>query len=219
MTLTELATPLFLFVVALRREIRLGVTLDYSDEKRGVLALFARLDGQAAANAMTDRWNRAKIPLAYLVDEVATMEIWSGQDTWNNHPLEVEFLGHNEKMRGAWFFDQEYKFALDSGDVEYTQILYLCICLGFEGKYRGQTVQLKNHTDTLYSRLPQVHRDAEPENKLYPACYVVDKTSNDPKVPMRVATMVTVFVGILVTYFVSNYVVYDSFVKELSGMQ
>ena len=216
MTLMDLVTPVFMFVVALRRKIRRGVTLEYSDVKREVLSLFSRLESQAASKSITDRWNRAKIALTYLVDEVGTMETWSGQNTWNNHSLEVEYLGHTEKMRGAWFYDDEYKYAMESGDVEYMHILYLCLALGFEGKYRGQSVQLKNHMDNLYSRLPKVRRDFETDERMFPGCYFVDKTANNPRMPMQIATVAAVFVGIIVTYFAVNYYAYNQFMKDLT---
>jgi len=218
MKLTELVTPVFLFVVAFRRKIRRNIPLDYSEVKREAATLFTRVEAQASARAMTDRWNRAKIALTYLVDEVAIMESWSGQESWNNHSMEIEYLGHDEKMRGVWFFDQEYKYAMDSGDVEMIEILYACLCLGFEGRYRGQTVQLKNHIDNLYSRLPIPYQESDRQQKMFAECYVVDRTTNDPRVPMRVATMVAVFLGIIVAYVSVTSYMYDNFVGDLGEM-
>ena len=215
MRITELVTPVFLFTIALRRKVSKNMPVDYGEAKREVLGLFARLEREASNHALTDRWNRAKIALAYLVDEVAIMESWSGADLWNNHSLEIEYLRHNEKMRAEWFFDREYKDAIESGDGEMMEILYTCLCLGFEGKYRGQTAQLKNQIDNLFARLPLPYRDRPPEEKLLPAAYTVDKTERHPIAPMRVVTVLTVLAGIVITYFVVNQVMYERFVGQL----
>ncbi len=218
MKLAELVTPVFIFVIALRRKISRSLPLEFGEVKREVLDLFARLERQASTQALTDRWNRARIALSYLVDEVAIMESWSGAEMWNNHSLEIEYLGHTEKMRGVWFFDREYTEAIESGDVEMMEILYVCLCQGFEGKFRGQTAQLKNHIDNLYARLRLPYREQGRDEKMFPSAYEVDLTSNDPKMPMRVATVLTVFVGIMITYFVANYFLYESFVGDLGDI-
>ncbi len=219
MKIPELARPIFLFVATFRRKIRHDVPLDYSEVKREILSLFARLEAQASSKALTDRWNRAKIALAYLVDEVATMETWSGQDNWTNHSLEVELLGHDVQMRGVWFFDRELQHAMDTSDLELTEVLYTCLCLGFEGRFRDQTAQLKNHMDNLFARLPIPYEEDGPEAKLFADCYHVDKTRNDPKMPMRVATVVAVFLGIIATYFVASYAANQNFVNRLAEIQ
>jgi len=217
MKLTQLVNPIVLFAVALRRKISRQLPLDYGEAKRTALGLFNRIEAEAARLAMTDRWNRAKKTLVYLIDEIAIMSPWAGAEMWNNQSLEVEYLGHSEKMRGVWFYDQEYKHALETGDADLLEIVYLCLCLGFEGKFRGQTAQLKNHVDNVYARLPIPYRD-ERERRLFPGAYHVDLTANDPKLPIRVVTVATIFVGILLTYFVVNFVVYESFVGDLRGM-
>ena len=73
-TFPELVRPIFIFVVAFRRRARRGVPLQYGDVKREILALFARVEAQATAKSMTDRWSRAKTGLVYLVDEIAIMD-------------------------------------------------------------------------------------------------------------------------------------------------
>lgn len=216
MTLPELVNPIFLFVVALRRKVARNLSLECGEVKREALSLFAGLERDAATHALTDRWNRAKITLSYLVDEIAIMETWSGAEMWNNHSLEIEYLGHTEKMRGVWFFDKEYKDAIEAGDVDLMEILYTCMCLGFEGKFRGQTAQLKNHIDNLYARLPLPYREQDRDEKMFPLAYKIDLTANDPKMPMRVVTVLTVFFSILVSYFVVTWVMKNEFVGRLA---
>jgi len=218
-TLPELVRPIFIFVVAFRRRARRGAPLQYGDVKREILALFARVEAQATAKSMTDRWSRIKTGLVYLVDEVAIMEDWGGQESWNNHSLEVELLGHDEKMRGAWFFDREYAHAIESGDAELTEVLYTCMALGFEGKFRDQTAQLKNHMENLYARLPIPYQPDEEEERMFPGCYYVDKTKNDPRVPMHVATVLIIFFGMLMGYFVVSWLAHGTFVEDLARIE
>ena len=74
MRLSELVAPVFLFVVALRRKISRNVPLEHGEVKREALGLFARLEREASTHALTDRWERAKVTLAYLVDEEPTVK-------------------------------------------------------------------------------------------------------------------------------------------------
>jgi type IV/VI secretion system ImpK/VasF family protein len=212
--INELVRPAFLFAAALRRKIRRGVVLDYGEVKRSALSLLNRLEAEASTQALTDRWERAKIPIVYLLDEIAIMERWPGADFWNDQSLEIEYLGHTEKMRGVWFFDREYKDAVERGDTEMIEILYVCLCLGFEGKLRGQTAQLKNHIDNLHARLPLPLRD-EHHKRLLPKAYSVDLTANDPRLPITITSVLAIFFGIIITYFVVNHVLYTTFVGDL----
>lgn len=218
MTPPELVTPLFLFAAALHRRIKRKMPPDFGEAKREAMSLFSAADAQAAAKSMTDRWNRAKVPIAYLIDEIAIMDDWPGRDTWNNHSLEVEYLGHHEPMRGEWFYQQDYADALRRDDVELIEILYICMCLGFEGQLRKQTVELQQHIDNLYSRMNSPFRGADSETKLFPECYVVDKSQRDAKAPMRVWTAAAVFLTLIVSYFVINQVVYHYSVEELADI-
>lgn len=217
MKINELVDPVFLFAAALRRKIKRGVPLDFGEVRRTATSLLTRLEAEAARTALTDRWERAKIPLVYLLDEIAIMGEWPGAELWNDQSLEIEVLGHTERMRGVWFYDREYKDAVERGDKEMIEILYACLCLGFEGKFRGQTAQLKNHIDNLHARLPLPLRD-EHQKRLMPEAYRVDPTANDPRLPIRLVTVVTVFVGILLTYFIVNQALYSSFVGELNQL-
>ena len=218
MKLPELVMPIFLFAVALRRKIRRGLPIAYEDVKREVLVLFNQIEAQAATKGMTDRWNRAKVALVYLVDEIASMEAWSGRDSWNNNCLEVEYLGHAERMRGEWFYTQEHDHAMETGDLELIEIVYLCMCLGFEGRYRDQTAQLQNHIDNLFSRLPLPYHDPERDDKMFPDAYKVDLSAHDTKAPMRIVTVSAVFAGIIVFYFVATRMMYSKFVVQLKDI-
>jgi type IV/VI secretion system ImpK/VasF family protein len=216
MKLPELVNPAFLFAVALRRKIKRNFPLDYGTVKREALGMFAKLEAQAAASSLTDRWNRAKVPLTYLIDEIAIMEPWPGAEMWNDHSLEIEYLGHTEKMRGVWFYDRECAFAMEHADVELLEIIYCCMCLGFEGKYRGQTTQLKNHMDNLFAhlRVPQ----QEENEKLFPKAYTVDLTANDPRIPMRLVTAAVIALAIPLVFVIVGNALYKTFVGDLQKL-
>jgi type VI secretion system protein ImpK len=215
MKLPELVMPLFLFAVSLRRKIRRDLPIAYEDVKREVLALFNQIEAQAATKGVTDRWNRAKVVLVYLLDEIASLEAWSGRDQWNNQCLEVEYLGHTERMRGEWFYTEEYDHAMETGDLELIEIVYLCMCLGFEGRYRDQAAPLQNHIDNLFSRLPLLYHDPQRDDKMFPDAYKVDLTAHDPRAPIRIVTVSAVFAGIIVFYFVVTKMMYSAFVYDL----
>ena len=146
------------------------------------------------------------------------MESWPGSELWNNRSMEIEYLGHAERLRGEWFYEKEYDAAISSGDTDMMEILYVCMCLGFEGKHRGNSAKLKNHMDNLYARIHVARPEEERDGKMYPKAYEVDLTSNDPRMPMRVATVATVFFGIVATYLVVHYFTYTYFIDELKDI-
>ena len=79
MKLLELVNPVLLLVIDLRRKVHAGLPLDFGEVRRKADETFDAVDRKAASAAMTDRWNRARIALCYLMDEIAIMEPWAGK--------------------------------------------------------------------------------------------------------------------------------------------
>ena len=54
---------------------------------------------------------------------------------------------------------------------------------------------------------------------MFPGCYYVDKTKNDPRVPMHVATVLIIFIGMLIGYFVVCWFAHGAFVENLAQIE
>lgn len=216
MTLRELANPVLLLAVGLKRRIREGSPIDFQQVHSQAIGTFNQTDQLAATKGLTDRWQRAKRALVYLLDEIATTDRWSGQSQWRTEALELRLLSVPTSQRGRDFYEEEYKFAVDTNDIDYMEILFYSMALGFEGMYARQPAQLQNHLDNLYGRLPKAFLD--PNERMFGDAYYVDETKNDPKAPMKLTTVLAMFIGLFVTFFVVNFFFYKDTVGKLDQL-
>ena len=154
-----------------------------------LLALAGRLRGQIAnadveslrrqaiqeIRTFEERARRADIPaedvlaaryaLCTVLDEAVLHTPWGAQSDWSTQSLLVTF--HREAAGGEKFFQilervsaepQRYRALLE--------LLYVCLALGFEGKYRLDergAARLADVREELYRRIESVRESVEPE--------------------------------------------------------
>jgi type VI secretion system protein ImpK len=99
-----------------------------------------------ALGVSTEHVMAARYCLCTVLDETAAQTPWGGNGAWARNSLLVTF--HNETWGGEKFFQLLAKLAQSPAQhVDVLELMYYCICLGFEGRYRvisnGQ-VQLEN---------------------------------------------------------------------------
>lgn len=77
----------------------------------------------------------ARYILCTVLDETAASTPWGGSGVWGRHSLLVMF--HNEAWGGEKVFQLLTRLAQNPGDnIDLLELLYTCIALGFEGRYR-----------------------------------------------------------------------------------
>src|SRR5262245_64952808 len=77
----------------------------------------------------------ARYALCTLLDEAAATTPWGGSGAWAQNSLLVTF--HNESWGGEKFFQLLAKLAENpAGNIDLLELLYACLALGFEGRYR-----------------------------------------------------------------------------------
>jgi type VI secretion system protein ImpK len=77
----------------------------------------------------------AKYALTAFIDETILNSDWAGKEEWVKHPLQLEYFGTH--MAGEDFYiklDELRQFA--DSRIDALELLYTCIQLGFEGKYK-----------------------------------------------------------------------------------
>lgn len=103
----------------------------------------------------------ARYVLCTVLDEFAASTPWGGSGSWGRHSLLVSF--HNETWGGEKVFQLMSKLAENpAGNRDLLELIYICLCLGFEGRYRvidGGAAQL----DTLRRRLLELLRQQRGE--------------------------------------------------------
>lgn len=154
-----------------------------------LLLLAGRLRGQIApadveglrrqamqeVNAFEERARRAEIPaedvlaaryaLCTVVDEAVLNTPWGAQGGWASQSLLVTF--HREASGGEKFFQILERV---SGEPQrylaLLELLYVCLALGFEGKYRLDpqgAARLAETRQNLYRRIESLRDSVEPE--------------------------------------------------------
>jgi len=103
--------------------------------QRRVLGLFETMmqNGREARIPEQDMID-AKFALAAFADEVIYHSTWPGKTQWLSNPLQLQFFQLN--TAGDTFFVNLDNLHGQRGRAHVAQIYFLCLSLGFQGKYR-----------------------------------------------------------------------------------
>ena len=103
--------------------------------QRRVLGLFDTMlaNGREARITEQDMVD-AKYALAAFADEIIYHSQWPGRTQWLNNPLQLQFF--QENTAGDGFYERLDQLHAQRGRDHVTQIYFLCLALGFQGKFR-----------------------------------------------------------------------------------
>ena len=149
------------------------VRLKRGETREDLHALKARLTTElnnfgvvASGNgAENGQISSARYVLCSVLDEAVVTTTWGGESEWSQMSLLSSF--HNETFGGEKFFRMLDVLLKDP--VKYLSLLelmYLCLALGFEGKYRVQPrgmLELEGIRDALYRQIRHVRGDVPRE--------------------------------------------------------
>ncbi|WP_245150702.1 DotU family type VI secretion system protein [Pollutimonas harenae] len=103
----------------------------------------------------------ARYCLCTALDEAAALTPWGGGGVWSAHSLLVTF--HNETWGGEKFFQLLAKLTQNPRQhIDLLELLYYCLLLGFEGRYRVAD-NGRSQLDTVRQRLLLILRDVRDE--------------------------------------------------------
>ncbi|MEO7200560.1 MAG: DotU family type VI secretion system protein [Dokdonella sp.] len=106
--------------------------------------------------------------LCTVLDETATQTPWGGSGAWSRNSLLVTF--HNETWGGEKFYQLLAKLAQSPAQhVDVLEVMYYCISLGFEGRYRI-VANGQSQLESLKRRLGDIIRNVRgvPDRSLSP---------------------------------------------------
>ncbi len=103
--------------------------------QRRVLGLFDTMmqNGKESRIPEQDMFD-AKFALAAFADEVIYHSNWPGKTQWLSNPLQLQFFQLN--TAGDVFFQKLDEMYGQRGRAHVAEIYFLCLALGFQGKYR-----------------------------------------------------------------------------------
>jgi type VI secretion system protein ImpK len=132
-SLPDLASGLFSLILSLRTSAAYGAE---SDLRKKIGEYLDRMDSEGhLAGVAREDLEAAKFPLVAFIDETILNSHWEGREAWRERPLQLDKYG--ETVAGERFFERlERLRAQGEAKAELLEIYYLCLSLGFEGKYK-----------------------------------------------------------------------------------
>lgn len=210
--MTEACWPVFEFVINFGRQVKSGTVPDPQKLRYEALSAMRDAEDLARDDAVTERaWqDRVKGMMVYLVDYKMLNTDWDGRDFWfdNRFETDPEVLDHIESLGGDKFFEdcdeiqREYELAerRDRRDkdelAEQLSLYFVCLRLGFKGRFHDRPQELADYTRRLFTRLPCY---ASTRGKdMFPEAYRhTQEVKVDYKLGMSVTIMLVVSVSIL----------------------
>ena len=131
--LTGLCTDLFLIIIRMREAEDLGDPAALRKLINYYLELFQK-------NCATLKLTQASIDeseyaLIALMDEAVLSVPGVCRDYWLSHPMQLDYFGDN--IAGEEFYNKLQNLLLQTeGKKDVLEVYYLCLALGFEGKYK-----------------------------------------------------------------------------------
>ena len=92
----------------------------------------------------------AQYAVVALVDETVMNSDWPGADAWRREPLQVHY--YENLLAGEQFF-QRLEELRSGGDDDLLEIYFLCLCAGFQGRFRDEPAELQTRRRKIYQQL------------------------------------------------------------------
>ena len=134
--LSDIASESLILILQLRS------TNDYGNAaslKKSCIELFERLETEARANAIdNEKITMAKFALVAFLDETIISSSWNQKEQWLTEPMQIQLF--DTFNAGEEFFTHLNTLRQrSSGNKDILEIYYLCLALGFKGKYQLQS--------------------------------------------------------------------------------
>jgi len=168
--LAETCWPVFEFLTNFVRKIKHGVAPPPDQVRFEAVSALRDSEDFSRNEPVTERaWNdRVKAMMVYLIDYKMLNTEWAGRDFWFDNPFETDptLLDHPQAVGGDDFFSdcdeiqREYELAerRDRQDKDelagLLNLYFVCLRLGFKGKYHDRPQELADYTRRLFTRLP-----------------------------------------------------------------
>jgi type VI secretion system protein ImpK len=147
----QLVTPVLKHGTDLQRRIEEGEQPDLHEVKAELLDLFASAESRAGATReLAAEFALAKFALVYWADEILIDSPWTHADAWRAHILEWDYYKDNHG--GDKFYDRA-EDALRLSGIDPLETFFLCVALGFQGKYATSKPDLKLWAERAYARI------------------------------------------------------------------
>lgn len=168
-TLPHLARGVFEACLLFRQRIRRGFDIPLGEFRRDMQVLFEEMDAEAQKDPRLEKVykDKGKYVLAGFVDDVVRHAEWQFSQEWRNHLLEKEFF--NSMIAGNEIPRIMEEVTGNEEEIGLGELLFICLALGYRGRYTTGTGELEALRERLYRFLPQ--RLPDEETTLTPQAY------------------------------------------------
>lgn len=228
--LTEVCWPVFDFLINFVRLLKHGAPPPPDQVRYEALTALRDAEERALDDAAAERlWHdRVKPMLVYLIDYRMLNSEWDGRDFWfdNRFETDPDVLDNIEALGGEKFFDdcdemqREYELAErrdrpdKDGLAELLSLYFICLRLGFRGKYHDRPQELADYTRRLFTRLPAYGSTRTKE--MFPESYRHNQEVKvDYKLGQNVAVVLTATALVVVAALVMFRVAWSSAVNDI----
>lgn len=163
---SQLAHPVIAYGLELQQRVERGLAPDLTHEQAILKEMLLSeeqhfhadgndelsYEGIVVPRPGSQRFLGIRYALVCWLDELFTTRS-SWKEAWNEHKLEVELYGSNDR---AWKFWEQARLAQTRATTEALQIFYLCVMLGFRGSLADQPEQLGTWLAASRQRLGKV---------------------------------------------------------------
>ena len=197
--LSEIFGPCLSLIVQLRDSDQYG---DSDLLRSRILDMLKQAEKKALMEAIpAEDISDARFAIVAFIDEVILGSNWMERNNWITNPLQVELYGH--AVAGNEFFTRLDRLKADASFRKNAlEVYYLCLALGFKGKYHVQGSdgghKLLMLIDETFSRLRSANDSRE--EGLAPHGLPRDQTVTEIKrnVPSWLIMVAAAFVGLIV---------------------
>jgi len=145
-SLADLCSPVFSLILTLATSKNYG---EPKELRAKIAELFQRVEKEGLAEGFSpDDLHLAKYALVAVIDETISRSDWLAKGNWWENPLALEFFGEN--VAGNEFFNKLEETRLKGQKkAPLLELYYICLALGFEGKYAFNPTELTPLIDQL----------------------------------------------------------------------
>jgi type VI secretion system protein ImpK len=147
----NVVSPVFQRVIDLQERIRRGENPALEPQRQQIRAALDEAQLRAAAvSQLAHDFELAKYALVYWIDEVLIASSWSHAMEWKQQILEWEI--YQERLRADRFYEQA-QVAERLASIDPLETFFLCMALGFRGRYVDNRAELQQWADRAYTRI------------------------------------------------------------------
>ena len=170
----NLIGPVVRAIIDLQLKVEQGEHPPMPVVREKVMGRLADAEQKASVSTqLSHDFELAKYALVYWVDEVLINSAWEHAQSWKQHILEWDI--YQERLRADRFFEKAAEASTLAG-TDPLEVYYICVALGFRGKYAGQPEALQKWAERAYGRV--VAGSSQPER------FLPDEPRDDERGPL-----------------------------------